>query len=191
VLVVAVTGCIYVGWRYAPAIEKVSEPLVFGMLVILGIHHGSGIHFGSWVEWVWLVAVAVGFVYGAIDALRIARAVWLANLPECVVEHETIRGWMLRLTSESASPDIIQFTADDFWTDGRVIVRVLQQNEWIVVATLLKENPTKMLTLSIFDARSAKVSQSLERSRLRIGDRKFRKVELTPELTALTGRLAQ
>jgi type III secretory pathway component EscS len=191
VLVVAVTVSIYVGWRYAPAIEKAFEPFVFGMLVIFGIHFGSGMHFGSWVEWVCLAAVAVGFVFGAFDALRTARAVWLANLPECVVEHETIRGWSSRLTSESTWPDIVQFAADESWTDGTVVVRLLQKDNWIVLASLLKADPTKILTLSIFDGRTTTISYSQGQRRFRIGDRKFRRVEFTPELTVLANRLAQ
>jgi hypothetical protein len=184
-LIIATIISVYRGWRYAPACAEAAWPISYAAFVLFSIH------LTSWAGMVCLVAVIAGLVYSAIDGIRIALAINLASRPACASERDTVGRWILQLTEESTSPGIIQFSADDSWADGRVIVRLLRQENWIVVATLLEKNPTKLLTLSIFDARCAVIQDSPERKRLRIGDRKFRKVDFTPELTALADQLSQ
>jgi hypothetical protein len=187
VLMASALISIHFDWRYAPVSEKAITPLMCGMCLLLVRH---GLYLAPWFEVFIMFAWIAAFVDGAVDTIRIARAIRIANSPACLAERETIGRWISQLTSAIELPGIIHFAADDFWSDGRVVVKLLQQDNWLVLASLLKVDPTKMLTLSIFDARSTPISYSREQSRLRIGDRKFRKVESTPELTALTSQLA-
>jgi hypothetical protein len=185
VLVVAVTVSVYVGWRYAPAIEEVLWPLTYGAFVL------SAAGLNSWIRMLFLFLFVAGTLHGLRDAIRIASAIRLAGHPSCAPERETIRQWVSQLTSTSAFPGIIQFAAEDFWKNGQVTGRLLQQTNWIVVATLLKKDPTKILTLDILDKTSTPILFSPDQHRLRIGKRKFRKVEFTTESAASAHQIAR
>jgi hypothetical protein len=183
ILIIAYTVSVFASWRYAPALEQLLWALGYGTWASFSL---------PWFNRGFLaVAVLAWIVYEAIRAVRAIRAIRLANSPACLAEFETIGRWISQLTSANEPLGIIRFVADDFWSDGRVVVKLLQQDNWLVLASLLKVDPTKMLTLSIFDTRSTSVAYSREQNRLRIGDRKFRKVEFSPALTALANQFAQ
>jgi hypothetical protein len=129
----------------------------------------------------------VGFTY---QLVRLIRSYWLAKSPKCQSEREQIRQWISQVTGERSPNATIQFNAGDFWT-GKVIVRILRQDDWIVVATFYRENLAKAPALTIFDAQSTPLLYSPEQKRVRIGKCKFRKVEFTPESVAPVHQLAQ
>jgi hypothetical protein len=140
----------------------------------------------------WFVAPLFVWAIGdqSIVLVRTVRAIRLAKSPACESEHKQIGRWISQLTAAPASPGIIQLSAGDFWT-GRVIVRLLAENQWIVVATFYKENLARKPRLTIFDANATPMVYSPEQRCLRIGKRKFRKVEFTPESVAPAQQLAQ
>lgn len=175
VLAAALAISVFAGWRYASLCQEFAWN--YCMLAVIVVSFSLGF----WLRLILLTAFSIQIVFDVVKGVRTVRRIRLADSPACAAEHETVERWLSELTDEGTSPDIIQFAADD-WQSGSVIVRVLQQERWLVVATLLKKDVRKLLTLDIFDARSVKLSYSPERKRFRAGDHRFRSVGFTPEL---------
>jgi len=184
-LLVATTASIYAGWRYARPVAYAF--LYIGSPAFLLYDHRSRTSFG----WLSSLIYFCAAVFGAIFVIRMFRAISLANSPACEVERQKIGRWKEQLASPCTPPNIIQFAAGDFWTDGRATVRLFRQDNWIVTAYFRRQDIAKAPTITVFDAQLEPVLYSPEQRRLRIGKRRFRKVEFTPESVAPAHQLAQ
>jgi hypothetical protein len=134
--------------------------------------------------------------------MQFKREVEMGKSPVCEGERQQVGRWLTQLKSAGKLPGIIQFAANDLyfgpysmlWAGKavrRMLVRLFVENRWIVVASFHDEDVDKMPTLTIFDTHLTTVSYFPERRCLQIGNREFRMVDFTPELTSLVNQLAQ
>jgi hypothetical protein len=184
-LTVVATICLHAGLRYALPVARLFLPLGFAALVL------STLRLTSWEGAISLTAAAYLLMFEGSRAFRLARAIHLTNSSGCTNERERVGRWISDMRSASLPPGLIQFAAGDIKIEARVIIRVLHQDHWLVVASFHNKKLVKMPSLTIFDTHNERISYVAENQRLHIGKREFRKVETTPELTMFVNRLAQ
>jgi hypothetical protein len=185
VLMLGLTAATFSGWCYSAPVERVLWPLFFLVWALFGMLPAP-------LEGrIWLVAAVLLFIWESAGAIRMASAMRLASSTVCVEARETIGRWISQLTSDYVAPGVVQFTANDYFNDGQVVARLLPQDDWTVIATVLKNDHTRLITLTILDSSSAHILYSPEQHYMRIGKRKFRKVDMSLESLQLLKQFPQ
>jgi hypothetical protein len=148
------------------------------------------------------VGIALMFILAAVDTAIISRTVHLGRSAKCVPEREQVRRWLSVLNQPGRQDNVIQFSANPrlrsaqplsmiedlvFRRSGTVreLVRVLVDGPWIAVVVFSDEDFTKLRDMFVFDSRQTPPFYDESRKSWRIGRKKFRMVDFTPELSAL------
>ena len=188
-VIAVITLALFAGWRYSAPLARAFFSVCYVCYpALVLVRHTPLTWFGSG----FLLLMLYGVVVGLSDLVRLLRAIWLSEDPALASERETLRRWAAELTRDDhAGANILQFTAGDFWSDGRDTFRLLQDEHWIVVADFYRGEMRKTPSLAVYDANITPILYSAEQGRLRIGHRTFRKVRLAPESAVLARELAQ
>jgi hypothetical protein len=152
---------------------------------------GFGYCPGGWIRRATLALLVGTCMFELIRLIRIARAYLLSRNPSSASARERIENWKAHLESSTVPPDIIEFDAGDFWGDGRATIRLLQDDNWIVLAYFRHRVISQKSFICVFDAQATPLLYSPDQRRIRLGKRKFRKVEVRTESQPSFQKLAR
>jgi len=145
----------------------------------------------AWIRGGTLVLLCGLCAFELISLMKILRTHLLSKSASCASARDRIGSWKLRLEAGAVPPDIIEFDAGDFWDDGRSTIRVFQDDNWIVLAYFRHRVISSKPLISVFDATATPLLYFPEQHRIRVGKRKFRKVEVRSESQPSFQKLAQ